>query len=296
MLNNSVSPKVIHCTFKNNKGEYGGGMANINGARPLVDKCIFFGNHGYDGGGGIYNNESDPLITDCVFLSNSSAAGAGMYNDTDATSNIINCEFISNAADQRGGGIYNDRTSTPAITDCLFNRNEAGDGGGIYNDSSSGYPNVTPQIIGCRFIDNKASETYGQGGGIYSFDYYSGTPLINCSFWGNSAQDGGGLYITRSSAPIKNCTFHNNYVTRFGGGLYTSSSDNSEVINCSFTETGYIRDKWHLIRNFRSIWRRQNHSGQCNVTTGFRCRGFSVTYYAGPSRRRSGWCELLLCR
>ena len=100
-------------------------------------------------------------------------------------------------------------------------------GAGMYNVYAS------PEITNCTFSGNSAN----YGGGMYN-EYSSSPVLTNCTFTNNSADYGGGMYNDRSSDPVlTNCTFSNNSASSrgsFGGGMYNSSSS-PELINCTFS-------------------------------------------------------------
>jgi len=95
-------------------------------------------------------------------------------------------------------------------------------GGGMYNGYGS------PTVINCTFSGNLAI----QGGGMYN----NGNPTVtNCTFSNNSAtDDGGGMFNYGSSPTLTNCTFRGNSATQRGGGMFNWES-NPTVINCTFT-------------------------------------------------------------
>ena len=97
-------------------------------------------------------------------------------------------------------------------------------GGGMYNDGSS------PTVTNCTFSGNSASF----GGGM--FNHSSSSPAVtNCTFSGNSADFGGGMYINASSSPtVTNCTFSGNSTDVNGGGMYNNASS-PMVTNCTFS-------------------------------------------------------------
>ena len=66
------------------------------------------------------------------------------------------------------------------------------------------------------------------------YNLYSSPTITNCSFSGNSAQEGGGMYNNRSSPTLTNCSFLGNSASSIGGGMYNEASS-SVVTNCSFS-------------------------------------------------------------
>src|SRR5690606_12182290 len=107
-----------------------------------------------------------------------------------------------------GGGLFN-VNSTPTISNCTFTKNYARFGGGaVYSSggsSSVGYPT----FINCIFSKNLAIAFSGgsYGGAIQS----SGVSrYFNCTFWGNRADFGGGIYINSGSVTLRNSIVYGN--------------------------------------------------------------------------------------
>ncbi|MBK7939689.1 MAG: hypothetical protein IPJ82_22535 [Lewinellaceae bacterium] len=103
-------------------------------------------------------------------------------------------------------------------------------GGGMYLGSSS------PTIRNCTFSNNNA--LYG-GGGIAAFE--SSATISACVFNGNlSAQDGGGLGLYGTTISVNNCVFTGNSAVNFGAAIYSGTSNNTTLTNCSFSgNSGY---------------------------------------------------------
>ncbi|AYQ33266.1 T9SS type A sorting domain-containing protein [Runella sp. SP2] len=80
-------------------------------------------------------------------------------------------------------------------------------GGGICN-----YEAGSPTIINCTFFENEANF----GGGIYNLK--SSTNLINCVFIGNQARFGGAMNNIEASPSVVNCSFSGNRANNNGGG------------------------------------------------------------------------------
>jgi len=98
-------------------------------------------------------------------------------------------------------------------------------GGGMYNEEGN------PTLIDCTFIGNFAKE----GGGMHNRDS-SNPVLINCMFIGNSASDdGGGIYNDDHSNPVLiKCWFSGNSASDDGGGVYNDHSSPT-LTNCIFS-------------------------------------------------------------
>jgi uncharacterized repeat protein (TIGR02543 family) len=97
----------------------------------------------------------------------------------------------------------------------------------MYNEDCS------PTISNCTFVGNIAVN----GGGIYNASS-SSPALTNCTFYNNTATtNGGGIYNTStflliSSPVLTNCTFYNNTATTYGGGIHNESLSSSTITNC----------------------------------------------------------------
>ncbi|MHC4655994.1 MAG: Ig-like domain-containing protein [Planctomycetota bacterium] len=120
MYNNSCSPTVANCIFRNNNAHYyGGGMYNFV-ASPMVVNCFFSGNTAGKWGGGISGQPpwgpgppppgdphyypagsttpSNPSLINCTFSGNSAVDGYGMSLGHNST--IVNCIFWDDADDE----------------------------------------------------------------------------------------------------------------------------------------------------------------------------------------------------
>jgi hypothetical protein len=97
-------------------------------------------------------------------------------------------------------------------------------GGGMYND----YHN-SPTVMNCTFRGNSADE----GGGMSNT--YSSPNVINCTFFNNSAGDAGGMYNYDGSNPtVAGCTFSGNSADHYGGGMTNYFFSNPTVTDCTF--------------------------------------------------------------
>ncbi len=188
---------------------FGGGVAFKYNADVTFQDCNFVENVGCEGGG-VYWAWSESLISDCNFVGNSAGSGGGVLF-VGGSPEIARSNFSGNEATAlfaRGGAICS-LGANPVIADCSISNNEAvGSGGGIY---------VSSKDIG--------------GNGISDGDMVL---VENCLITGNIAGvSGGGISANWYSDPeITNCTIADNTVTEgYGGGLYSSYGNYSNVIN-----------------------------------------------------------------
>ncbi len=88
-----------------------------------------------------------------------------------------------------------------------------------------------------NIIDGKASNGAGAGGGIC--DFGATILLTSCTVSGNSAYDGGGIYIGRGystdgSLSAEHSTFSDNSAT-YGGGIYCGESVGANISYCTLS-------------------------------------------------------------
>jgi parallel beta-helix repeat protein len=96
-------------------------------------------------------------------------------------------------------------------------------GSGMYSRNSK------PILNNCTFIGNAARD----GGGMYNSNA-SRPVLTNCTFIGNSARVGGGLLNRYNNTKLTNCTFSGNIASE-GGGMFNSHTVITLVENCLFS-------------------------------------------------------------
>ncbi|MBC8309752.1 MAG: DUF1565 domain-containing protein [Phycisphaerales bacterium] len=127
-----------------------------------------------------------------------------------------------------GGGMLNFGVS-PEVIDCIFIDNRAGKGGGVYNAN-----NASPIFRGCTF-ENNSSER--RGGGVTN-DLQSSPQFIDCTFIGNSCNEkGGGLYNDFMCSPkLEQCLFVNNTAGTRGGAMANDGSSSPVLIHCTITD------------------------------------------------------------
>ena len=83
---------------------------------------------------------------------------------------------------------------------------------------------------------NKIDNPWGSGGGMY-ISQIMGPKVTNCTFSGNSAINGGGMFNANSSSEITNCTFSGNSADKRGGGMMVRADKaptKMTVTNCTF--------------------------------------------------------------
>ncbi|MDG2132264.1 MAG: right-handed parallel beta-helix repeat-containing protein [Phycisphaerales bacterium] len=104
-------------------------------------------------------------------------------------------------------------------------------GGGMYNYYGS------PTLVDCTFAGNSA----GYGGGM--FNQASSSPtLADCTFTSNSVEYyGGGMFNRSSSLTLAACTFTNNSA-EYGGGMFNHDGGSPTLADCMFTGNAAVED------------------------------------------------------
>ncbi|NLH17262.1 MAG: right-handed parallel beta-helix repeat-containing protein, partial [Phycisphaerae bacterium] len=146
----------------------------------------------------IFNGCSDATILDGFTIS----GGNANWTDPDSTK-----PDGADSEQKYGGGIIC-INSRAVIRDCVIRDNSCSDrGGGIFV-----WDDAQPTLERCRVINNSSGIL---GGGIAS---YGPVNLDTCTFEGNTAQIGGGLWGTAEM--VAGCRFIGNTATLNGGGVY----------------------------------------------------------------------------
>lgn len=183
MLNDQSSPELANVSFENNRSVYQmpGGMANINQSNPVLTNVEF--NH--NEGGGMSNIDSNPVLFDVAFIENTLAGGMINQRSSPTLTNVL---FFGNSSENVGGGVTN-QGGSPILTNVSFIGNTSGlKGGGMYNTGNNTHPTLTNVTFSGNIAGS--AETAGDGGGIYND--YSGSTLINVTFFNNTAFNGNG--------------------------------------------------------------------------------------------------------
>ena len=176
---------ISDCVFDNNFAlEYGGAiMGSGNGL--TIDGCQFNANMANYGGvlyTGDYMEESLWTIANCKLMSNLANTGGGLYLGGGIEIEIFNTELVNNKSFGKGGGILCSNCQSMDITNCLFANNVSGTYGAAIG-GTGGSEVGTGDIINCTFVGNKAND-----GGSVDSRYETPSRYINCIFADNSYQ------------------------------------------------------------------------------------------------------------
>lgn len=202
-------------------------------------------------GGGIDLVNCSPTIANCLIKDNKAESddgdGGGMHC-LNASPTVTNCIFIDNIAGDDGGALCNKNGSNGTFTNCAFYSNETeGDeqdnggshGGAIFNTKGEGggYIGSDPTFTNCIIAANLTRTGPGgggDGGGAADNDSDTDGTWINCTFYGNTAQDDGGGLATRDGATstVKNCIFWDNNAVDNGDELW----HNTGTVTISYSD------------------------------------------------------------
>jgi predicted outer membrane repeat protein len=211
---------TIQTGFENS----GGGIYCENSSSPTIINCKFRQNYADWGGGAIYcYANSDPFITDCVFDFNIAGLhGGAIHCHTDCDPWIRRCTFIHNNSGNVGGALSCFTNCNAIVSFGTFTQNTAEDyGGGIFCYQSS-----HPRFISCTLTDNTAAN----GGGVYT--NLCDTVLTNCLIADNDAsQKGGGIDNVGGNPIITNCTIVSNTAGTLGGGFACEGTCSPQMVN-----------------------------------------------------------------
>lgn len=178
-------------------------VVTSNGINPTAELDGFVITHGNarayaapkSGGGGLLAHQAatpaplGPTIRNCTFEENCGGWGAGIYGEVGLT--VINCTFLGNRASQEGGGFYNQTGNPTTIRDCSFFGNEAINGAGLYTGN---YATVINSVFSGNHAFSISPTSGGTGGGLFTIAVREYFWMSSCTFSGNMARLGGGIY------------------------------------------------------------------------------------------------------
>ncbi len=207
-------------TISSNTADYGGGIYKTGtGLLKISNTAKIDRNSSTADGGGIYIDSGTATMTGGTISNNTATKyGGGIFSHGDLT---ISGGTISGNTAGIGGGICVDSGTATMTGGTISNNTASTDGGGIYS-----FGDLT--ISGGTISGNKTKDSNGSGGGIY-FEYSSATLAISgkAKIDGNSATNGGGVYVYEGTATMTGGTISNNTASTNGGGIY--SNDNLTI-------------------------------------------------------------------
>jgi hypothetical protein len=184
-----------------------------------------------------------PTIRHCIIEKNW-AAHHGAINDHATNTVIEHCTFRDNYAGHEGGGLQIHNGSTTVINSKFLNNKSGGEGGGVWmgtDDNWSCTGPTTPVFLDCTFEGNEALK----GGGM--FNKGSSPTLERCTFRNNAAINDPAVELSGTAAgfynlegvgvTVKDCLFTENNVATYSGAMY------NEMSNPTITGTRFERNE-----------------------------------------------------
>ena len=215
---------ISGCVFEDN-GSLALRASGTAEAMCLIDGCEFAGNAGGEKAAAIDGDWC--CITECEFAGNSSSV---------AVVDVVDSEIASSTFTDNAPGAVEGR-GVMTISDSTFLRNEDTSRGGGAMDLAD-VEEAT--ISGCEFEDN-VTDAYG--GAIYG----RSMAILDSTFTGNHADQGGGAVYCQEDSSISDCVFTNNTAVESGGAIDAAGIS---VVRCQVTGnrvTGECED---------TVWRR----------------------------------------
>lgn len=252
-VNASCSVVLKNIRFINGYSKDSGGaiLAGKN-SNIIIDNCTFESNKVYNSNGGAiyglegsnieinnseFNNNSGVRVSKLAWKDYKKGMGSAICMRIGTNLTLNNTVFKNNIGYLTTILIItwddvNTNQSRLYVKNCLFENNTARTNTVIYLDEFG-----IAEILDSVFRNNVA--TYY--GGIIALDTAKSAVVKNCTFDGNTAINGGAIYINsydssyRSNVTIIDTNFTNNYASGYGGAIFSKYGD-AEIINSSFVE------------------------------------------------------------
>lgn len=180
---------------------YGGAVYCMGGSKTEFEKCLFQGCRAYGGVSGVSGSV-----------------------------HIFGFPYENYAIDSFGGAVYLAAGSQAKFTDCNFVNNEAHTRGQLPGSD----PNIPhTDTLGEEGLDPFLYDPVVSYGGAVCAEGTAIPSFKNCSFSGNSACAGGGMYWQDSTARISRSNFQNN-IAMLGGAIVLADT-NAALLECDFS-------------------------------------------------------------
>lgn len=213
----------------------GGGTITFNCGGPatiiLTTQKLILSNTVIDGGGLITLSGNDTtrlffvnggytfLVRHITLTHGQSPVGGALVESAGAHLHFDDVRLSNSRAEAQGGAVYcfGGTDGTLTMTDTVVSGNRSGRGSGLYNDGCD------TVITRSAFLNNTAIITAATrlGGGLYAA---GPVRITNSLFSGNSALDGGGLFVAAGyTVAITSTTLANN-TAGYGGAIENSGT------------------------------------------------------------------------
>src|SRR5690554_1870680 len=197
-------------------------------------------------GGGLHNIYSNLTLTNVTFTENIADYGGGMYNDS-GTLTLTDVNFTNNTSVESGGGLNNYTPNEVIVLNgVVFTENTAGySAGGV---ALYGGNTVFTNVI----FDNNIAEN-SDGGGLYVSN--TTATFTDISFTNNETQsggNGGAVFISESTADFSNAHFTSNHTLGLGGAVVITESI-AAISNSTFIDNDALLGGGLLVEDQSTI-------------------------------------------
>ncbi len=225
-LINSSATLHGNTVLSNTASSTGGGVHLYNSPAALGGNTISHNTAGE--GGGLYVRDSRATLMENTISNNTATewGGGGGLRLQESPATLISNTIASNFAADQGGGLYLLDSPATLVGNVISNNTGQQAGGGLRLDRSS--ITLTHNIIS----GNAANGYPGRGGGIFAV-YGSNATWTANTIVSNTADSGGGIYLSYSSPTLTANIIRRNTTdnTGGGGGLYLEESDATLINN-----------------------------------------------------------------
>ncbi len=201
-----------------------GGAVNVARGTVTIRDSRLIENTAY-WGGAIDNSSGDIAIINSTITGNSSwGAHGGAIHTNSGSINIIDSVFRDNVSAGKGGAIDSVATDFIIIgTNFSNNVSERGDGGAISVSGNRATMTIDASLFDNNRVLNPSFRDPQSRGGAIIFGA-TNLDITGTDFTNNSADVGGGLYLSGFSTPtevnITGGSISNNFATDDGGGVF----------------------------------------------------------------------------
>lgn len=266
----------------------GGGTITFNCGGPativLTTQKVILVNTVIDGGGLITLSGNDTsrlffvsggytfLARHITLTHGRSPVGGALVESAGAHLHFDDVRLSDSRAEAQGGAVYcfGGTDGTLTMTDTVVSGNHAGRGSGIYNDGCD------TAISRSAFLNNTATITAATrlGGGLYA----AGPVRITHSrFSGNSALDGGGLFVAAGyTVTVTGSTFANN-TAGYGGAIENSGT---LTVTASLLDRNTVAGSGGGLWNLNgSVWMSRSTLSGNSAGEGGALNSYGITVY-----------------
>ena len=238
---------LINCTFRDNANgaiQLKGGPFDSVIVTTVINSSFYNNTARNSDGGAITNNRAENItIIDCIFHNNTATTDGGAIKTAARNVIITNSTFITNTCGDRGGAIdvsdsSKDHNRKLQLMNITFKNNSAVHGGAIYAT------NIIMHLLRNSMFDGASSDKH-----LHTFEKNS------------ARENGGALFLSKSSLHIMSDVYFIRNKAAFGGALFvedfTDYCNGSLYHPCFFNHsdlTSYIHFQDNEAREGQSLY------------------------------------------